>query len=325
MSIHIDNSMRVAIIGFGSMGRNHFRVLSEMDDVEIVAIVEDDNSQRTPSGTQRVNLHFLATLNLDYAVVSTPTSTHLEISRILSCAKINIFLEKPAGGSVQETEQIEKLARDNEIVIGVGYIENYNPAIVSSKTAIANGEIGRVLQISTVRQGPNPNRIKDVGVVKDLLCHDISIVLNLSNSQYIELDSRIQFLNQDDLSESAVLAIGTLNDRTIVSHQVNWISAQKSRTVSIHGTLGTLYLDLLNARSVLVKTTGVNNTGWPILDLKSGGVSTDTRELESKLMEPLVAEHLSFISRVKENDLSLSHIRRAVEVQRHLDGLLSRF
>ena len=312
------NSMKVAIIGFGSMGRNHYRVLSEMDDVEVVAIVEDDDRQRTPQGPERVSIQHLPNFDLDYAVIATPTRTHLEICKSLSQAKINIFLEKPAGATAEEAAQIEEYAMKNQIVIGVGYIENFNPAIVASKKAILRGEIGRVLQISTVREGPSPNRIKDVGVAKDLLCHDISIVLTLSNSQYADLESRVQFTNHGELNESSVLAIGTLKNQVIVSHQVNWFSARKTRSVSIYGSLGTIFLDLINARAVIVKTTGVNETGWPLLDLKSGGVSSETRELDSLLMEPLVAEHLSFISRVKARDLTLGEIRTAVEIQKYI-------
>jgi UDP-N-acetylglucosamine 3-dehydrogenase len=323
MCKEIDLKVNVVVVGFGSMGKNHLRVLSNIDRVSILGVIEPDEKISLPPNIKRLTLKSLRDLDLDYAVVCTPTSSHFEVCMQLASMGINILLEKPACFSKEQAIKLRDEIVQKNLIIGIGYVENFNPAVTATKVFLQTGEIGQVLQVSTQREGPDSKRIHDVGVVKDLLCHDVALVYELIQSKYISLKANKLNANEESPFESSVLVLAELESNTLVSHQVNWIAAKKARGVTIYGTRGTIYLDLLNVKVTVVKQVGPSSSSWPYIDLKSGGVSLESRDLNLTMIEPLLLEHQKFLEKFDLRDTSTKEIDSSIEVHRILELVAS--
>lgn len=315
----VNLKVNVVLIGFGSMGKNHLRVLSNLEQVFVLGVVEPNDSANVPSNLNRLTINSLRGMNVAYAVVSTPTSQHFEVCMQLVSMGINILLEKPACFSKEEAIVLREEAAKKSLIIGIGYIENYNPTVRATKRLLESGEIGDVLQISTNREGPDSKRIHDVGVIKDLLCHDIALVCELMQSKYIHLFSHKLFSDREVQFESSVNVLAETESKILVTHNVNWIAAKKVRTVTIYGKSGTIYLDLLNVKVTVAKQVGSSHSSWPYIDLKSGGVSLESRDLNLEMVEPLLVEHQKFLERVRTKDTTTHEIDSSIEVHRILE------
>ena len=166
---------RVAVVGVGSMGRNHVRVYSEMPGVELVAVV-DCNLQ----AAQRVEQVYRARAYSDVCEmlekerpeavsVVVPTSEHHAVAKDMLEAGCHVLVEKPIAATVEDAEDLINTAARLDRILMVGHIERFNPAIIELKRRLDAGELGPIFQINARRLGPFPTRISDVGVVMDLV------------------------------------------------------------------------------------------------------------------------------------------------------------
>ena len=159
-------SLRAGLVGLGAMGRNHARVLSDLDGVELVGVMDPAGD---PSGSMRVpvvpSLADLIAMGIDYAVVACPTALHEQVGLELADNDIGVLIEKPLAQSVDAARRLLSAFAKRGLVAGVGHVERYNPALQSLRTRLEAGELGEVYQVVTRRQGPFPHRIADVGVV----------------------------------------------------------------------------------------------------------------------------------------------------------------
>ena len=286
--------MKVGIVGLGVMGRNHARVLSEMKSVNEVILFDPLGDQQTSIGGRNVESSIESFLDqtMDYCVVSSPTSTHLEVGLRLASLKIPALIEKPLASSPEEGQRLVRAFSDAGVLAGVGHVERFNPATLAMKRELLNGLLGRIYQISTRRVGPFSGRVKDVGVAKDLASHDIDLVGWLSGSKYTSLDSRT--LNpMGKTHEDVLVAVGTLASGALVSHQVNWVSPMKERLTSVLGENGLLVADTLSQELFHYKL-GSSALGSNELHSPSSGEIDANCKFELTKIEPLVSEHLAF-------------------------------
>src|SRR5690554_5404669 len=222
------NTLRAGVLGLGSMGRNHCRVLSAMAGVEFVGAFDPaDGMPAQVEGKPVINnLKTFLDLELDYCVVAVPTIYHLEVGRTLAGRGIHALIEKPVASDAESSHELVRLFRDAGLVGGVGHIERYNPALRSMRERLADGVLGGIYQIATRRQGPFPGRIADVGVIKDLATHDIDLTAWVSQQSYVSINARTAYRSGREY-EDMVIAVGTLSEGTIASHTVNWLTPFK--------------------------------------------------------------------------------------------------
>ena len=123
------------------------------------------------------------------------------------------------------------------LVNAVGHIERYNPALRELRARLENGDLGEIYQVATRRQGPFPNRIADVGVVKDLATHDIDLTAWVIQSPYAKVSA--QTAHKSGREYEDLIAITALTqDDTVVNHLVNWLSPLKERLTVVTGSRG---------------------------------------------------------------------------------------
>lgn len=177
-----DAILKVGLIGLGSMGRNHLRVLSMLKGVEL-AFVADANAQVAADAG---DLHQIPGVvdptplltGVDAVVICTPTVTHAHYIRLAAGHVNNIFVEKPLTATLDEAHEIAALAHEKGLNIQVGFIERFNPAVLALQTVLDRTD--RVISLDFTRTNKVSARITDVDVVTDLMIHDIDLALHLN-------------------------------------------------------------------------------------------------------------------------------------------------
>ncbi|HET9518696.1 MAG TPA: Gfo/Idh/MocA family oxidoreductase [Actinoplanes sp.] len=282
--------LRAGLIGLGAMGRNHARVLSGLDGVELVGVV-DPVGDRT--GTLRApvvsTVEQLLELRLDYAVVACPTALHEEVGLQLAAAGVHALIEKPLAQSVEAARRLVEAFEAAGLVGCVGHIERYNPALQSLRSRLENGELGDVYQVVTRRQGPFPHRISDVGVVMDLATHDIDLTGWVTGQDYVSLSART-VSRSGRAHEDMVVAVGQLTGGAMVSHLVNWLSPLKERSTVVTGEKGCFVADTITA-DLTFYANGAINTEWEALRAFRGVSEGDMVRFAIPKREPLLVEH----------------------------------
>lgn len=316
--------MRVGVVGLGVMGKNHVRVLSAMNSITEVRVFDPF----IPKGEKVMGLKVFSDLEefleneLDYCVVSSPTSTHEAIATLLASKGVAALVEKPISPTINEGKKIIEVFSKAGLIGGVGHIERYNPATVAMKEKLEQDILGKIFQITTRRVGPYTGRIRDVGVVKDLATHDIHLVLWLTGSSYSKVDARTQSLSEGP-HEDSLLAVGSLENGVLFSHVVNWISPTKERVTTILGEKGLLVADTLSG-NLFFHENGSNKNNWDSLAQFKGISEGPVHKFELLKMEPLVAEHLAFQNAIRSGDVSeIVSFESALEVLRVAEDLIS--
>ena len=213
-------NLRATLVGLGAMGKNHARVLSNLEGVDFCGTYDVAPSARSKH-QQFPDLQDLIESKPDYCVIASPTSSHESVASKLIENQISILIEKPIALNTASALRIINLANEKRVKGAVGHIERYNPAIQEAKPKISSGMLGEVYQINTIRQGPKPDRIKDVGVTKDLATHDIDIVKYVLETNYKEIFAK-SITTRSSEHEGILLSIGELDNGALFSHTVNW-------------------------------------------------------------------------------------------------------
>ncbi len=178
----------VAVVGAGHMGRHHVRLYSQMPSVRLVAVI-DANLERARALAEPLGVRAAAALTPeigDVAAVSVavPTVHHLAVAAPLIERGIHVLVEKPLAGDVHEARQIAELGRRCGVVVAVGHTERFNPAV---RAATRLGL--RPKFVETHRISPFTFRSADVGVVFDMMIHDIDILLHLVQDEVARVDA----------------------------------------------------------------------------------------------------------------------------------------
>jgi predicted dehydrogenase len=311
-----DGMLRAGLIGLGAMGRNHARILSKLDGVRLVGVLD-------PAGDQDDNVRVpvvptieeLLAMGLDYAVVACPTALHEEVGLRLAEAGVCALIEKPLAQSVAAARRLLAAFESRGLVAGVGHIERYNPSLQSMRTRLEAGELGEVFQVVTRRQGPFPHRIADVGVVMDLATHDVDLTGWVTGQDYVSVSART-VSRSGRPHEDMVAAVGQLSDGTMVNHLVNWLSPLKERSTVVTGERGCFVADTLTADLTFYANAAID-TEWEALRNFRGVAEGDMVRYAIPKREPLLVEHERFRDAVegKQSDIvTLRQGLRTVEV-----------
>jgi predicted dehydrogenase len=309
--------LRAGLIGLGAMGRNHARVLQIIDGVELVGVAEPngDGNNVLRGIPVFATVADLIGIGLDYAVVCCPTGLHEEVGLQLAEASVPALIEKPLAPSVAASRRLVDAFESAGLVAGVGHIERYNPALQSLRTRLESGELGDVYQVVTRRQGPFPHRIADVGVVMDLATHDIDLTAWVTGQAYTSISART-VSRSGRPHEDMVAAVGQLQDGSMVSHLVNWLSPLKERSTVVTGDRGCFVADTLTA-DLTFYANGAINTEWEALRSFRGVAEGDMIRFAIPKREPLLVEHERFRDAVEGKDSDIVTLRqglRTVEV-----------
>jgi predicted dehydrogenase len=174
-------SLRIAVIGAGRLGGFHAQKLARMAHVELVGVVDPLAANRDRLAaelhTASYSSHLPLLGRIDAAVIASPTVLHHRLAVDLLLARTHLLIEKPICATVAEADELVELARREQLVLQVGHVERFNPALAAAAPHVRNPKF-----IEAVRASGFTFRSMDVGVVSDLMIHDIDVVLSLVGS-----------------------------------------------------------------------------------------------------------------------------------------------
>jgi UDP-N-acetylglucosamine 3-dehydrogenase len=287
-------ALRAGLIGLGMMGKNHARVMSSTDNVTLVGIADPagDSTGNFDESLIVSSVEKLIDRKIDLAIVACPTSDHEQVALQLCEAGVHTLVEKPLAIDSDAAKRIAAAFDDADLIGAVGHIERFNPAIRSMRERIAAGELGDLYQISTRRIGPFPNRIQDVGVVKDLATHDLDLTTWVGAANFTDISAHTAHKagrNHEDL----VAVTGLLENNVVTNHLVNWLSPVKERFTIATGENGSLVADTLLADLTFHKNANAP-TPWEGISQFRGVAEGDMIRFAIAKPEPLRTEFEGF-------------------------------
>ena len=280
-------SVRVAVIGVGALGRHHARILSELSDVELTAVV-DINEARAKEIGGLVNAPWCASAadvlgRVDAVTVAVPTESHLEVALPFLRKGIAVLVEKPLARNTDEARQMIDAATAASAVFCVGHTERYNPAVAAVRPLVDHPQF-----IEVHRLGTFPDRSLDIDVVFDLMIHDLDVVLSIVPSQVVAVEAvGVAVLTQKPDIANARLKFASGCIANITASRISRDRIRKIRIFQRDAYLSVDYAAQEVERWRLVK----NNGGMPAID---GGKLDVPRE------EPLKRELADFVAAVRE-------------------------
>ena len=296
--------MRVAVIGAGSMGRNHARVYSELPGVELVAVCDIDArvahavASRYHATAYEDYGEMLHAVRPDAVSVTVPTAAHRQVSLDSLEAGAHVLVEKPIAATLVDGQLMIEKARAVNRQLMVGHIVRFNPAMQQLKKRLENGEIGRFFQIFCRRVGPFPARIRDVGVVIDLAPHDIDLMRFLTGMEPIRVYSETeQRINTE--SEDLLLGLLRFPDGVTGALEINWLTPTKVREVIVLGERGMFRVDDLTQDLYFYENADMGQNIWPAMQNLKGVSEGSMTRFPVQRYEPLVAELQSFVNAVE--------------------------
>lgn len=289
-----DSPLRAGLVGIGMMGRNHARVLSALDGVRLDVIADPAGDPHRVAGSVPVvaTVEELVAHGVDMAVVATPTGFHLAAGLELAAAGIPTLIEKPLAVDVGESQQLVDAFEGAGLVNAVGHIERCNPALLALRERLDNGDLGEIYQVATRRQGPFPHRIADVGVVKDLATHDIDLTSWVIRSHYQSVSAHSAHKSGRS-HEDLISVTARMEDGTVVSHLVNWLSPLKERVTVVTGERGAFVADTLTG-DLTFHENGLVPTEWEQVSTFRGVSEGNSTRFAIPKLEPLRVQHEHF-------------------------------
>ena len=288
------SNLRFGLIGVGMMGRNHARVLHAISGIDLVAVADPAGDKHGVAGSAVVvdTVEELLAHDLDAAVVAVPTAFHLEAGLQLAGAGVHTLIEKPLAADPSEAQKLVDAFEGASLVNAVGHIERYNPALRALRSRLADGELGEIYQVATRRQGPFPNRIADVGVVKDLATHDMDLTAWVIRSPYAEVSAQTAH-KSGRAHEDLVSVTARMENGTVASHLVNWLSPLKERVTVVTGERGAFVADTLTG-DLTFHENGLVSSEWDQVASFRGVTEGNSTRFAIPKPEPLRVQHESF-------------------------------
>ncbi len=236
--------MRVAVVGAGSMGSLHARVISQSDRAELAYVVDPrrDAGEQTAGrfgGVWRPDLD--ACSDVDAVVVAASTAAHHTLGRDVLNRGLPLLIEKPLSDDLVEAQELVETSASSGIPLMCGLLERYNPAIM---TALALIEKPR--HVRAVRHSPYAARVQ-TGVASDLLIHDIDIVLSLAGAQPVTVRGAFGYLHPDSLPGAEDVADVSLvfPDGMIANVSASRVSQRKVREFAVAEAARLVEVDML--------------------------------------------------------------------------------
>jgi len=281
--------MKIVQIGTGGWGKNHTRILAQL---EVLTAVCDTNKEKSKEFGEKYSVNhydsvdsLLDSENFDGAFVCTPTSTHSEIATKLIQKRKNVFIEKPMTYLSEEGDDLVQLAKKNNVVLTCGFIERFNPAVTLVKDYVKSKKYGELVMLEFHRENRMPIHIKDVGIIYDTSVHDIDTAMWLFDDTPHVVFARSGKI-QHEHEDFASIMLG-FKDNKVAIISSNWITPSRVRTFNAVCTEGIISSDFITQE---VKIQTKNETEIP----------------RKEMQEPLLLEIKNFLGAIEgKNELTV--------------------
>jgi predicted dehydrogenase len=297
----------MAVVGVGHLGKEHARILASIPDVELVGVADVNHDQAQAvahrCGT-RAFTEYWPLLNLvDAATIAVPTTGHHAIAAEFLKRGIALLVEKPLAGTVEQCDQLVALAAQQDAVLQVGHIERFNPVLLDLEQRRF-----RVKFVESQRLGGFSGRSLDIGVVLDLMIHDLDVLLSLVRSPVRSVDAVgvSLFGVHEDIANARL----TFENGCVANLTASRASMKPSRKMRVFAPEGYVSLDFQKRHATFIQPAErYRHSGFDVRKLDPGmiglfkeqlfGQYLEVRELDMKEADQLTLELKHFVDCVR--------------------------
>lgn len=275
------DKVKVGIVGVGHLGSIHAKVYSKSDNVDLVGVC-DCNLERALEIGKKYHTRSYADYEdlfdkVDAASIVVPTSLHYNIAKEFLSHGIHVLIEKPITKTLSEADELIEIAKNKNLIIQVGHVERFNAAILALEHYLKKPKF-----LECQRLGPFHKRVEDVGVVLDLMIHDIDIVLGLIKQEVVTIEA-VGLSTMSDHEDVANVRL-IFEDGTIADITASRVTKDVVRKIRIFQEDSYISLDYVNQEVTIFKKTGNK---------------IQKEKVKVKKAEPLKEELSSFIECVR--------------------------
>ncbi len=283
------NKLRAAVVGVGYLGRFHAEKYASLANVELAGVADSDPVRAAEIAASLGTVAFTDYRDLvgkvDVVSVVVPTGMHHEIGSFFLKNGIHLLIEKPITTTLEEARDLIALAEANKLVLQVGHLERFNPALASVRD-----KISRPGFIDAVRIAPYKPRGTDVSIVLDLMVHDIDIISTLVNSEIVSVSAsgaRV-YSPEPDIANARI----EFRNGAVANLTASRISLKSERKIQIFQEDAYISVDFQNRKaSIIRRGDGESAPGVPAVSIE---------EIDVPQRDQILAEIESFIASVAD-------------------------
>ncbi|MFW5787394.1 MAG: Gfo/Idh/MocA family oxidoreductase [Bacillota bacterium] len=289
------DKVKVGVIGVGSMGSNHVRSYAALKHVCDFIGVYDIDRQKAQEVADSYGVECFSSLSdlldrVDAVNIATPTTTHYKIARQAINKGLHILIEKPITHRVKDAKNLLQKARKRDLIVQVGHIERFNPAI-QALPEILKGE--KIIALDVQRMGPYDPRIDDTDVIQDLMIHDIDVVSSITPTSVKGVTARGKIVESNEHVDYAVANL-LMENGIIATLTASRVTNKKVRKMSITTLDSYIELDYLQKKIIVTHKGGLKKDS-------SYRQENELEEVFDNAEEPLKLQLIHFINCI-END-----------------------
>jgi predicted dehydrogenase len=262
------DKIRTAVVGAGKMGAIHAKVYHKLEQSELVGVVDIDAKKAGHLAKKYKCSAFTDCKDIvnkvNVVTIATPTVTHCELAKMFISNKVAVLIEKPLAANSEEGRAIVELAKENDTVVAVGHSERCNPVVQAVKKFDIEPKF-----IESTRISPYPFRSTDVGVVLDVMIHDIDIILSMVDSKIKRIDA--VGIGVIDEEEDICNARVVFENGCIANITASRLALKTERKVRVFSRQAYLSVDYFKKRGTVIKTDSNINVVEKIRELKRAG------------------------------------------------------
>jgi len=302
--------IRTAVVGAGKMGEVHARVYDRLPQSDFVAVVDIDAGKAKRLAKRygcRAYTNCADILDkVDAVTIATPTVTHYDLAKMFIENNVAVMIEKPLAADVKEARRIVELAKKNNGIVAVGHSERCNPVVQAIKRLNIEPKF-----IEASRISPYPFRSTDIGVVLDVMIHDIDIILSLAASKIAKVDAvGVSVIDeQEDICNARIV----FENGCIANITASRLALKTERKVRVFSRQAYLSVDYYKKTGTIIKAEPNVDVVEKLRELKRKGkfnllkvdwpslLHIEKLEIDDK--EPLRLEQESFLRCCMDKDL----------------------
>jgi UDP-N-acetylglucosamine 3-dehydrogenase len=296
---------RAIVAGLGRMGSYHLRVLNMLPGVRVAAIVDPSAERRADAQHAYGDVpafddlsRALAEVEADFVCLATPVDRLPELARLALEAGMSVLVEKPMAPNEEDALPVVQLAESRGLLLSVGHVERFNPAVMLLKDKLDEGQAGEIFQIHARRLSPFPARDSMLGVSLDLATHDLDIMRYLTGSEvervYAEVARR-----EHQVAEDLICASMRMEDGATGLLEVNWMTPAKVRELTVTGERGMFVVNYLT-QDLFFYENPRTTIQWESLSVVRGTGEGNMVRYALERREPLRVQWEAFIGALED-------------------------
>ena len=295
-------SIKVAVIGAGMMGKNHMKTYKNLNGVELIGVY-DIFPEAAKAAAETFGIRAFSSMeevakNVDAVSVVTTSVTHAEVGEFFLNKGIHCMIEKPLACTEDECQRLITAAAKNNVVLLVGHIERFNPAVEQMSKLLS--DTSKIRSLTAQRMSAASGRITDVDVSMDLMIHDVEVIQSLVKSPVVNIHAASVKTKESPMGKDYITALLEFANGATANITASRITQARVRTLTVTTDTNYIDMDFIN-QSINVHSQGrmpyVNPENIP--EWMNYGLKGSVEQLFIPTNQPLSAELNHFLSCVR--------------------------